>query len=267
MTMGIERFREIAGYSDPPNRRVTVHGPQGFESIEAKNKLWGRIVNWWKGPNHQDEMRTGENWRARTAFYNALVKAEGKDFVDKVIRDTLKLENVEDFTKRRTDLTGYRINQVLNAIDREVNRNTSKNLIAMGKFTVPDGNLATIARTMTVENHPDLDPNDPEIEQTFRSLILAHPDYGHKELTQNDLNGFGREAVRLTCEAKKARFEEQYPHLSKLENGHFHDTRTYFKELRQALDSHSISLSRRLDMGQTALWFKNVLTEMTTVSR
>src|SRR5262249_23771696 len=54
--------------------------------------------------------------------------------------------------------------------------------------------------------------------------------------TPDDLSDLAEKAVRSCCNAKKDRFNEQYGELAKLGNAPFHDTKTYFRDMRTKID-------------------------------
>jgi hypothetical protein len=53
---------------------------------------------------------------------------------------------------------------------------------------------------------------------------------------------FAQQAVKDCCDTKKARFDEQYPHLAKIDNDFFHDSETFFDDFTRSLDRPPLSM-------------------------
>jgi hypothetical protein len=75
------------------------------------------------------------------------------------------------------------------------------------------------------------------------------------------------QAVKLCCETKKARFDEQYPKLAQLENGVFHDGETYFGEVERELNRPPLNPLTLSGDTPTQKWFDKALTNIQDSSR
>jgi len=231
MSIGMEQFRSMVQMKDLSDRRITTE-PNGnnVRDVQAPKSVWGRFVHWIKGDN-VGQQRGDENVRAREAFYNALVKSEGKPFAEHVLRTTLGVSGTE-FKSDRKNLQGSTVKQVLQTSDREYMKLSLRTEKQIQTF---DLQIATrlIAKSL---GHETLNSKDPEVRKRFAELVRADPGYGHKVFTPDDLADLAEKAVRYCCNAKKERFDEQYGELAKLGNAPFHDTKTYFRDMRAKLD-------------------------------
>jgi len=236
MTIGIEQFRNLTARSDIENRRVTVN--QDTQELTAPTSLWGRFVNWVRGTENRGERGT-LNQQAREAFYNALVKASNPEFAEKVIKRVYGEQVTgETFKERTTNLQVSRVKQILDTardMRRELRMDNELELEAF----IENGNLGSIVETIArpVESrfgntppslHPLLEKDDPDVLREFRKLVRMDPQYRQHTITRGDLDKIAAKAVDRALEVKKARFDEQYPELAKIDTRHFHDPETYF---------------------------------------
>lgn len=233
--IGIQDFRSlITNKGDLENRRVTIDTDQnnGSQSIRAPNSLWGRICDWFSPSVSNNVAR--ENQEARQTFYDALVKAEGKEFAEQVIQSTLGMTG-EQFVQTRGTLQASTIKQIINKADTERERITTMDGARLNQF-IDNNHLSDVAARCSSEfGFPDLEPDDPDLVKAFRDRVRMDPDFGHKLYSFEDLQNLARDAVRICCETKQAKFDEQFPALSKLENGHPHDMGEYFDNIRSDL--------------------------------
>jgi phosphatidylinositol-4,5-bisphosphate 4-phosphatase len=225
----MENFRSLIQMKDLSDRRVTTD-PNGNNQLQAPKNVWGRFVHWIKGDN-VGQQRGTENMRARETFYNALVKSEGKRFAEHVLRTTLGVTGTE-FKSDRKNLQGSTVKQLLQTSDREYMKFAKRTEQQLQTF---DMQIPTrlIAKSL---GHETLNSKDPEVRRRFVELVKADPGYGHKVFTHDQLSDLAEKAVRYCCNAKKERFNEQYGELAKLGNAPFHDTKTYFRDMRAKLD-------------------------------
>jgi hypothetical protein len=258
MSLSIENFRAlVTNKADLENRRVTVGDQQdGGQRITAPNSLWGRVVDWWKGTDI-GQARAHENTTARESFYNALVKAEGQAFADRIVEEALGYDS-GTFTAKTTSLQASKIQQVFDTADRLRGETLTQNNRVAREF-IDSTDFADMAALIGEDlGHPGIDTEDPELGTCFRHAVRFNPDYGRKEFANQDLGKMAREAVELYCEQKKARFEEQYPSLSKLENGHSHDSATFFRKVRGDLEKPPLSdLTVNGEKTPGAKWIKD----------
>ena len=240
MTMGIEQFRNLTTQTNLENRRVTV---DELNQVTAPKSLWGRLVNWFRGNENRGE-RGQLNQRARETFYNALVKSSNPDFAEKVIKRVYgDYVTAQNFKERTTNLQVSRVKQILDTA-REMrgelridNETKLKDYVGNGS----NGRLSSVVETMARgENsslgHPLLKRDDKDVQREFRRLVRLDPDYRHHTFTDVELDALARKAVARTCEIKRARFDEQYPQLAQIKTTHFHDSETYFQQMRQGLN-------------------------------
>ncbi len=238
MTMGIDHFRGLAKLDDLENRRVKFQQDEnGKWHMLAQDHLWGRLVSWWhrNDPVDPEHYKTIQNNQVRKAFYEALVKAEGKTFADHLIDKVFGENAHQTFQTRGRSLQASRITQVLTLAETEREKNTTRTLRDLQSYQ-DSGRMGTHTRTYAKAlGHDDFRSNDPELRKTLLHLVKSHPDYGRKRFTEDELKELTREATRRCCEAKQKRFEEQYPGLSRLEHAPFHDIDTFFTKMLQDL--------------------------------
>jgi hypothetical protein len=234
MSMGIEQFRSQAMKEQLENRRVTVEGEGQNRQIRAPNDLLGRFIDWIKGPNIGDERQT-ENKRAHRVFYEALEKAYGSEIAKRALENTVGLDQF-GFKQEITNLTAKTVKQVLDSAHKEYTTCLGENAKNAQTFVESRRLKTTAFNNREGCGHPGLSTTDPDLTRAFFKLIGSHPDYGRRVFRDDELEVFARQAVKDCCDMKRGRFDEQYPHLAKIDNGHFHDRETYFGDFSRSLN-------------------------------
>jgi hypothetical protein len=149
MTMGIEQFRHITEQGALENRRVRLEGNEGQEELRAPNNLWGRFVDWIKGIGHKGVVteKRATNNDVRQALYDALVKSEGSDFAELVIK-TVTGKDGETFTTKGTNLQASRVKEILDTSDKLRVQYRRQNGTELGKY-VRD-NLGSVVNALSL---------------------------------------------------------------------------------------------------------------------
>ena len=246
MTMGIEQFRNLTtDNTQLANRRLRVDGQEGMETLRAPQSRWGRFVDWIKGIGHGgvNQAKVEANNQARHAFYGALVKATNEDFAKQVIKANTG-EDLDTFLNKGTGLKLSRIKDMLEISDDAQIKYQRANAQQMDDYVTK--HLGRVVNTLSKSEHsqlgfPDLKPNDPDVQRAFRELVTSHKDYGHRQFTVDELDIMANQAVNRAVEAKKARFDEQYSYLAKLDVPHAHDLETFFNSVDKDLDNNKTS--------------------------
>ncbi|MFO1026785.1 MAG: inositol phosphate phosphatase SopB [Acetobacteraceae bacterium] len=234
----IDAFRGlVTSKTDLNIRRVTIeHEGNQPPTISAPKDLFGRIAEWIRPtvPNQVNLARI--NQTARKAFYDALVKAEGKPFADKILQDTVGVSG-EAFVQKATPLYAARIKQVLDATEKQRAINTNTTLRQLDAFYANRRLSDEAVRTANTLGHPGLDRDDPAILQAFSRQIWHDPEYGRRRFTEDDFLRFAHNATKEVCEQKQQRFDEQYSELAKLDVPYFHDADTFFDAVKDRIEN------------------------------
>ena len=243
MTMGIEHFRSIVtDKTDLESRRVRLgENDQGQTVVNAPKSLWSRFISWVhrKDAPNPEGVKEQQNKAVREAFYQALEKSEGPVFAQKLIKAVFG-ENYNTEANLAKPLRAHKIQQVLNLAQVARSYYQAQNDKLVSHYLSPYGNLSTTVDTLAKSKsstlgYPGLKPDDKDVQRAFRDLVKSHPEYRHEVLSPAVLNTLAEQAVQKACEAKMARFREQYPHLDRIDTGHFHGTEAFFDGVKRDL--------------------------------
>lgn len=242
MAIGIERFRQATG-----DRLVLDNAGTGVQKSELG--IGERLKNWWNGGPPAPQAR--ENFQFKTAFFQALVKAEGPGIAQAAMRHgglpATWATDGKPISARRVQMVLDEAQKIRHTV---MNRNAGQVRGYMAgangapsafavAFGAAVGFAANQGVTLPANGHAD-----PKLRAAFLREVRMDPQFSKGDWNAQKLDAVAQRAIQNYYTQKTAAFTEQHPGLTNYaQRNHAGrlpgDARSYFGVLASKLDPNT----------------------------